>query len=52
MLEEGTTAYENWISAGAPVYRQFWLFEVQNPDDVMKNGSIPDLQQKGPYTYR
>ncbi|XP_053506765.1 platelet glycoprotein 4 [Ictalurus furcatus] len=52
VLEEGTTAYENWISAGAPVYRQFWLFEVQNPDDVMKNGSIPDLQQKGPYTYR
>ncbi|KAB5541897.1 hypothetical protein PHYPO_G00085230 [Pangasianodon hypophthalmus] len=51
VLEEGTTAYENWISAGAPVYRQFWLFEVQNPDKVL-NGSIPQLQQKGPYTYR
>ncbi|MCJ8742948.1 hypothetical protein PDJAM_G00088070 [Pangasius djambal] len=51
VLEEGTTAYENWISAGAPVYRQFWLFEVQNPEEVL-NGSIPQLQQKGPYTYR
>ncbi|KAF4079983.1 hypothetical protein AMELA_G00184390 [Ameiurus melas] len=48
VLEEGTTAYENWISADAPVYMQFWLFDVQNPDDVIKNGSIPDLQQKGP----
>lgn len=52
MLEKGTTAYENWISAGAPVYRQFWLFEVQNPDDVLKNGSVPQVQQRGPYTYR
>ncbi|XP_060759532.1 platelet glycoprotein 4 [Neoarius graeffei] len=52
VLEEGTTAYENWISAGAPVYRQFWLFEVQNPDEVVKNGSVPQVQQKGPYTYR
>ncbi|MCI4388710.1 hypothetical protein PGIGA_G00089070 [Pangasianodon gigas] len=51
VLEEGTTAYENWISAGAPVYRQFWLFEVQNPEEVL-NGGIPQLQQKGPYTYR
>ncbi|KAK3517458.1 hypothetical protein QTP70_011640 [Hemibagrus guttatus] len=52
VLEEGTTAYKNWISADAPVYRQFWLFNVQNPDEVLKNGSIPQLWQKGPYTYR
>ncbi|KAG7320618.1 hypothetical protein KOW79_016471 [Hemibagrus wyckioides] len=52
VLEEGTTAYGNWISAGAPVYRQFWLFNVQNPDEVLNNGSIPQLLQKGPYTYR
>ncbi|KAL6459812.1 hypothetical protein MHYP_G00315710 [Metynnis hypsauchen] len=52
VLEKGTTAYENWISAGVPVYRQFWLFDVQNPDEVVLNGSIPQLQQRGPYTYR
>ncbi|XP_062863349.1 platelet glycoprotein 4 [Trichomycterus rosablanca] len=52
VLEEGTTAYANWISAGAPVYRQFWLFDVQNPDDVLKLGSAPKLVQKGPYTYK
>ncbi|KAI4888819.1 hypothetical protein NFI96_023926 [Prochilodus magdalenae] len=51
VLVEGTTAYENWVSAGVAVYRQFWFFDVLNPDDVI-NGNIPQLQQKGPYTYK
>ncbi|XP_063073188.1 platelet glycoprotein 4 [Engraulis encrasicolus] len=52
VIEPGTTAYENWVSAGAPVYRQFWLYNVLNPDDVVNNGSIPQVQEQGPYTYR
>ncbi|XP_029141525.1 platelet glycoprotein 4 isoform X2 [Protobothrops mucrosquamatus] len=52
VIEKGTTAYENFVVAGSPIYRQFWLFDVQNPEDVMANGSAPILQQKGPYTYR
>ncbi|XP_019399184.1 PREDICTED: platelet glycoprotein 4 isoform X2 [Crocodylus porosus] len=51
VIEKGTIAYENWIVPGSPVYRQFWIFDVQNPAEVM-NGSRPILQQKGPYTYR
>ncbi|XP_072529613.1 platelet glycoprotein 4 isoform X2 [Salminus brasiliensis] len=51
VLGEGTTAYETWTSTGTPIYRQFWLFDVQNPNDVT-NGSIPKLVQRGPYTYR
>lgn len=51
VIENGTIAYENWIVPGSPVYRQFWIFDVQNPAEVM-NGSQPILQQKGPYTYR
>ncbi|KAG9280477.1 platelet glycoprotein 4 [Astyanax mexicanus] len=52
VLEEGTTAFETWNSTGTPIYRQFWLFDVQNPDDVVANGSNPQVIQKGPYTYR
>ncbi|KAM6437618.1 platelet glycoprotein 4 isoform 4-T21 [Liasis olivaceus] len=52
VIENGTTAYKNWIVPGSPVYRQFWFFDVQNPDDVMANGSAPILLQKGPYTYK
>ncbi|XP_007430334.1 platelet glycoprotein 4 isoform X1 [Python bivittatus] len=52
VIENGTTAYKSWIVPGSPVYRQFWFFDVQNPGDVMANGSAPILLQKGPYTYK
>lgn len=52
VIEPGTTAWNNWVSADAPVYRQFWLFDVQNPLDVVENGSKPKLVEKGPYTYK
>lgn len=51
-LEEGTTAYKNWVKTGTDVYRQFWIFDVQNPDDVVMNSSNITVKQKGPYTYR
>ncbi|XP_063786535.1 platelet glycoprotein 4 [Pseudophryne corroboree] len=50
VIEEGTIAYENWIVPGSPVYREFWIFNVSNPDEVI-NGSQPILEQHGPYTY-
>ncbi|KAK9392144.1 platelet glycoprotein 4-like [Crotalus adamanteus] len=52
VIENGTIAYENWIVPGCPIYRQFWVFDVQNPEEVMEKGSAPILEQKGPYTYR
>ncbi|XP_010890889.3 platelet glycoprotein 4 [Esox lucius] len=52
VLEPGTTAWDNFVSVGPPVYRQFWLFDVQNPLDVVENGSKPIVVEKGPYTYR
>uniref|UniRef100_A0ACB8FQA6 Platelet glycoprotein 4 n=1 Tax=Sphaerodactylus townsendi TaxID=933632 RepID=A0ACB8FQA6_9SAUR len=52
VIENGTIAYENWVVPGSPVYREFWIFNVENPSDVMQNGSRPILKQKGPYTYR
>ncbi|XP_041113446.1 platelet glycoprotein 4 isoform X2 [Polyodon spathula] len=52
IIENGTVAYENWVLPGTPVYRQFWLFNVNNPLEIAHNGSKPILRQKGPYTYR
>ncbi|KAJ8007116.1 hypothetical protein DPEC_G00114220 [Dallia pectoralis] len=52
VLEAGTTAWENFGAVGPPVYRQFWLFDVQNPLDVVENGSKPRVVERGPYTYR
>uniref|UniRef100_A0A3P9PHJ1 Platelet glycoprotein 4 n=2 Tax=Poecilia reticulata TaxID=8081 RepID=A0A3P9PHJ1_POERE len=51
VIEPGTTAYENWVAAGAKVYRQFWLFELTNPLEVVEYGATPVVMEKGPYTY-
>ncbi|KAM4037998.1 platelet glycoprotein 4 [Anomaloglossus baeobatrachus] len=50
VIKDGTIAYENWIVPGSPVYRQFWFYNVSNPDEIL-NGAKPKLEQKGPYTY-
>ncbi|XP_067284176.1 platelet glycoprotein 4 [Pseudorasbora parva] len=52
VLENGTLAFDTWTSVDVAIYRQFWLFDVQNPDDVVSHGAKPVLVQKGPYTYR
>lgn len=52
VLDEGTIAYKNWVKTGTTVYRQFWIFDVQNPDDVAMNSDKIKVKQRGPYTYR
>ncbi|XP_040885932.1 platelet glycoprotein 4 [Toxotes jaculatrix] len=52
VIEPGTTAYDNWVSTGANVYRQFWFFDVKNPQEVLQYGARPVVLEKGPYTYR
>ncbi|XP_010144318.1 PREDICTED: platelet glycoprotein 4 [Buceros rhinoceros silvestris] len=52
VIANGTIAFENWLVPGSSVYRQFWIFDVQNPSEVINNGSRPKLEQRGPYTYR
>uniref|UniRef100_A0A8D2D716 Platelet glycoprotein 4 n=1 Tax=Sciurus vulgaris TaxID=55149 RepID=A0A8D2D716_SCIVU len=52
VLEEGTIAYKNWVKTGTEVYRQFWIFDVQNPQEVVVNSSNIKVKQRGPYTYR
>ncbi|XP_057589125.1 platelet glycoprotein 4-like [Hippopotamus amphibius kiboko] len=52
VLEEGTTAFKNWVKTGTEVYRQFWIFDVQNPEEVAANSSKIKVKQRGPYTYR
>uniref|UniRef100_A0A8D0SFH5 Platelet glycoprotein 4 n=1 Tax=Sus scrofa TaxID=9823 RepID=A0A8D0SFH5_PIG len=52
VLEEGTIAFKNWVKTGTEVYRQFWIFDVQNPEEVAVNSSKIKVKQRGPYTYR
>lgn len=52
VLEEGTTAFKNWVKTGTEVYRQFWIFDVLNPEEVILNSTNVKVRQVGPYTYR
>ncbi|NXS91708.1 CD36 protein, partial [Jacana jacana] len=52
VIANGTIAFENWLVPGSSVYRQFWVFHVQNPSEVLDQGARPKLEQRGPYTYR
>ncbi|KAM6986271.1 platelet glycoprotein 4 [Aplochiton taeniatus] len=52
VLEPGTTAYDNFNSTGVAVYRQFWLFDVKNPVEVVEYGAKPVVIERGPYTYK
>ncbi|XP_066038888.1 platelet glycoprotein 4 [Chamaea fasciata] len=51
VIVNGTAAFQNWLVPGSTVYREFWIFHVLNPLEVM-NGTQPKLEQRGPYTYR
>ncbi|NXA30721.1 CD36 protein, partial [Eudromia elegans] len=52
VITNGTIAFENWLVPGSSVYRQFWVFHVLNPSEVLDSGAAPKLEQRGPYTYR
>jgi len=51
-LTEGSTIYDDWVQNPVPTYFQVWIFDIQNADEVVKNGDKPFLQERGPYTYR
>ncbi|NXU13155.1 CD36 protein, partial [Pardalotus punctatus] len=51
VIANGTAAFQNWIVPGSSVYREFWIFHVLNPSEVIE-GAQPKFEQRGPYTYR
>lgn len=50
MLIPGTTSYETWVQPPVPLIMQYWVWDLQNPDEFL-NGETPIVEQKGPYTY-
>uniref|UniRef100_A0A8C5GV50 Lysosome membrane protein 2-like n=1 Tax=Gouania willdenowi TaxID=441366 RepID=A0A8C5GV50_GOUWI len=51
VLRNGTEAFEAWEEPPAPIYMQFYFFNLTNPLEVM-DGERPAVVEKGPYTYR
>ena len=43
--------YEYWLDPPVPIYIQFYMFNLTNPEEFLQ-GEKPSLSQSGPYTYR
>ncbi|XP_036973688.1 lysosome membrane protein 2c [Acanthopagrus latus] len=51
VLKNGTLAFEAWENPPAPIYMQFYFFNLTNPMEVL-DGDRPAVVEIGPYTYR
>uniref|UniRef100_A0A3Q3K6X2 Uncharacterized protein n=1 Tax=Monopterus albus TaxID=43700 RepID=A0A3Q3K6X2_MONAL len=51
VLNNGTEAFEAWENPPAPVYMQFYFFNLTNPAEMLA-GERPAVVEIGPYTYR
>lgn len=44
-------AYGFWTNPPAKIYRNYYLFSVQNPEEAASGTQKPILLEMGPYTY-
>lgn len=51
VLENGTEAFDAWKDPPAPIYMQFYFFNLTNPLEAL-DGERPAVVEIGPYTYR
>ncbi|KAJ0015391.1 hypothetical protein NQD34_009011 [Periophthalmus magnuspinnatus] len=51
ILKNGTEAFNAWENPPAPIYMQFYFFNLTNPLEVL-DGDRPAVVEIGPYTYR
>ncbi|XP_041455767.1 lysosome membrane protein 2-like [Lytechinus variegatus] len=51
VLANNSTGFEEWANPPAPIYLEFYVWNLENPDGVVK-GDKPNVTQRGPYVYR
>jgi len=51
-LKPGGLVYKEWVKASIPIYMQYFVFNLTNPDEVLAGLEIPNVKQIGPYSYR
>lgn len=52
VLLKGSTNIDQWALPDYEIRMDFWLFNVSNADAILLRNSKPNLQRKGPYSYR
>uniref|UniRef100_A0AAY4ER49 Uncharacterized protein n=1 Tax=Denticeps clupeoides TaxID=299321 RepID=A0AAY4ER49_9TELE len=51
VLKNGSQTFDIWQNPPAPVYMQYYFFNLTNPAEVL-DGDKPAVVEIGPYTYR
>jgi len=51
-LIEGGETWDKWKEIPIPVYLNFYMLNVTNPDEFEAGTAIPVFVEKGPYSYR
>ena len=51
LIEPGTIYYEKWIKTPVPLSVNLYLFDIQNPYEIMR-GAKPIVKEIGPYSFR
>ncbi|ODN02568.1 Lysosome membrane protein 2 [Orchesella cincta] len=53
-LLKGSDTWNKWADIEAPIYLNFYIFNVTNADEVIESQGLvmPKLQELGPYAYR
>ncbi|KAI2804845.1 hypothetical protein BLOT_003833 [Blomia tropicalis] len=50
-LGPNSSSYGDWQKSNIPIYTKFYLFNITNPDQMLK-GKKPVLEEIGPYVFR
>ncbi|XP_006819753.1 lysosome membrane protein 2-like [Saccoglossus kowalevskii] len=51
-LTNTSAMYNSWKNPQAPVYMQFYVYDIINSYEVQHGKELPYVIQKGPYTYK
>lgn len=50
-LLNGSTATNQFMQSSAPLYSEYYFFNITNPEDILK-GKVPQVKEVGPFVYR
>jgi hypothetical protein len=52
IIQPNSSAFLSWLNPPVTIYRKYYLFDIANPIEVVKNLDKPFLIEKGPYVYK